>query len=422
VSAVRPSAKGRVPAPGAGGRGEPAQPKIAADALARRLAGLEPIGLSGAGTTRLAWTEEDAAAGAWFDAQAAGLGLRSVRDPAGSRWALPPGDGPWWAVGSHLDSVREGGRFDGALGVAAGFEIARACSRPLAVIAFADEEGARFNTPTFGSRALAGRLAIDEVLTRADEHGTTVREAIAAAGVDPGGIGEAPAWRAKLRGFAELHIDQSRDLARAGAAAGVVSALAARMRLRLDFHGAADHAGTTPVAERRDALAAAARAIVAAQELAAARGVVCTASRMLVEPNAFTTIPSHVRLWLDGRAGETAAVDGWRDAVADACDALAQQTRVGIDQALASRSEGARFDVGVNAAVARAAGRAGVPLPEVVCFAGHDAGWVALDRPAAMVLVRNASGISHAPGEHVSLDDAAQAASLLAGALEELAA
>lgn len=398
-----------------------AQP-ITAEALARRMAELEPIGLSAAGTTRLAWSAEDAAAGAWFDAQAASLGLRSVRDPAGNRWALPAGDGPWWAVGSHLDSVRDGGRFDGALGVAAGFEIARACSRPLAVIAFADEEGARFNTPTFGSRALAGKLAVADVLARADEHGTTVREAMAADGVDPDRIGDAPSWRAKLRGFVELHIDQSRDLARAGAAAGVVSALASRMRLQLDFHGRADHAGTTPVAERRDALAAAARAIVAAQELAAARGVVCTASRMLVEPNAFTTIPSHVRLWLDGRAGEMAAVDGWRDAVTAACAALAHETRVGIDQALASRSEGARFDAEVNAAVGRAAARAGVPLPELVCFAGHDAGWVALDRPAAMVFVRNATGVSHAPDEHVWFDDAALAASLTAGALEELAA
>ena len=130
---------------------------IEAGELEALLADLVPIGLDETGaTTRLAWTGEDEQAAAWFARRAEAIGRRLERDPAGNLWACPDAPPPWWAVGSHLDSVRAGGRFDGALGVAAGFAVAERL--PVAVISFADEEGARFNTPTFGSRALVGRL------------------------------------------------------------------------------------------------------------------------------------------------------------------------------------------------------------------------------------------------------------------------
>ena len=127
------------------------------------------------------------------------------------------------------------------------------------MIAFADEEGARFNTPTFGSRALTGRLDVADVLARRDDDGVALADAMRAAGADPDGLAGAPDWLPRLRGFLELHIDQTRDLERLGAPAGAVRALASRMRLALAFTGRADHAGTTRRDERRDALAAAAR-------------------------------------------------------------------------------------------------------------------------------------------------------------------
>src|SRR5262249_18478394 len=167
------------------------------------------------------------------------------RDAAGNRWATPRGsDGPWWAVGSHTDSVRDGGAYDGALGVAAAFAIAAASDAPLAVISFQDEEGARFNTPTFGSRALTGALP-DRVLDRNDDDNVTPADAMRAAGVDPDGLHSATDGLRKLRGFLELHIDQSTDLAERGVPYGVVSSLAARLRVRATLHGVADHAGTT---------------------------------------------------------------------------------------------------------------------------------------------------------------------------------
>jgi N-carbamoyl-L-amino-acid hydrolase len=397
---------------------------IAADALERRLAGLTPIGLSDRGTNRLAWTGEDAAAGRWFADQAADVGLTAERDPAGNLWARPEGDGPWWGVGSHLDSVRDGGRFDGALGVAAGFEIAAQSSRPVAVVSFADEEGARFNTPTFGSRALVGRLDVDDVVARRDDEGVALADAMRSAGVDPAELASAPSWLARLRGFLELHIDQTTDVFDAGAAAGVVRSLASRLRLRVDFTGQADHAGTTRRGARRDALATAARLIVVGDDLAGGRAeVVTTASRILVSPNALTTVPSHVRLWLDARAPRPEDVDSWQERLSAAAAELSERSGVGIETGVASRSEGIVFDDGVRAALGSAAQRlgGGAPAPEVTCFAGHDAGVIGERLPTGMVLVRNPTGVSHSPHEQVGLDDAAVAATVVLEALEELA-
>jgi beta-ureidopropionase / N-carbamoyl-L-amino-acid hydrolase len=376
---------------------------IDAGELRDRLAGLEPIGLDDEGTTRLAWTPELAAAEEWFREQARAAGLHVERDPAGSLWAVPDGAGPWWATGSHLDSVRRGGRYDGALGVAAGFAVAERLPA-VAVIAFADEEGARFNTPTFGSRALAGRLDL-AVLDRVDDGGVSLRDAMRAFGVDPSRVGDAVGWLERLRGFLELHIDQTKDLASLGAAAGAVRSLAARMRLALRFVGRADHAGTTRRSERRDALAAAARVIVAADELAGDDpDFLVTASRILVEPNAFTTVPARVRLWIDARTPDGEQLSAWRSAVAAAASEASVET--------ASHSDAVEFDRAVRAAFGA--------LPELVCFAGHDAGILAPRIPAGMVFVRNATGISHSPEERVELEDAAIAAEALRGALERL--
>ena len=381
---------------------------IAAAELRDRLAGLDGIGIREDGVWRMAWTEELAAAEAWFREQAAAAGLRVARDPAGSLWALPGGDGPWWATGSHLDSVRAGGRFDGPLGVAAGFAVAERVPG-VAVLAFADEEGARFNTPTFGSRALVGRLDVADAGARRADDGVALGEAMRDFGADPDGLAGAPSWLARLRGFVELHIDQTRDLERLGAPAGAVTGLASRLRLALELRGRADHAGTTRRHERADALAAAARLIVAADELAGDDpDFLVTASRILVEPNAFTTVPAHVRLWIDARTPDPARLDAWRAALAERAAAAA----VGVELAVASQSEGVAFDPAVRAALGE--------LPELVCYAGHDAGILAERIPAGMVFVRNATGISHSPDEHVELEDAAVAASALLRALEAL--
>jgi beta-ureidopropionase / N-carbamoyl-L-amino-acid hydrolase len=408
---------------------------IEAADLAERLEALMPIGRGPRGTTRLAWTEEDAAAGDWFRQQAEGAGLRVERDPAGNLWAMPDAPPPWWAMGSHLDSVREGGSFDGALGVAAGFEVAArlpkrgagaagavagagaaaadagAAAPPIAVISFADEEGARFNTPTFGSRALTGTLDLG-VLDRVDRDGVRLADAMRAAGVDPDGIAAAPDWLPRLRGFVELHIDQTAELERAGVPAGVVRGLASRLRLRAEIEGRADHAGTTPPADRRDALAAAAHLIVAALDRSG-DGLVATASRIEVEPNALTTVPARASVWLDARAPDAARVEAWRAEVED--------LDVGLPVTFSSesRSPGCEFDARLRSRLVTLSEELGARAPEVDCYAGHDAGLLAARLPAAMVLVRNETGVSHSPAERVELEDAAFGAELALRLLEE---
>ncbi|HZH24207.1 MAG TPA: M20/M25/M40 family metallo-hydrolase, partial [Solirubrobacteraceae bacterium] len=203
-------------------------------------------------------------------------------------------------------------------------------------------------------------------------------------------------------------------LERLGAPAGAVRALASRMRLALTFAGRADHAGTTRRAERRDALAAAARVIVSADELVDGDpDFLVTAARMLVEPNAFTTVPSGVRLWIDGRTPDPERLTGWRDALEAAAADLAARSGVEIELATASHTEGVTFDRAVLDAIGE--------LPRLVCFAGHDAGILAQCLPAGMVFVRNATGVSHAPEEHVELEDAAVAATVVQRALARLA-
>jgi beta-ureidopropionase / N-carbamoyl-L-amino-acid hydrolase len=402
---------------------------ITSEGLATRLDGMVEIGIRPDGVWRLAWTEEDAAARSWFAEQAAGTGLRVERDPAGNLWACPDAEAPWWAVGSHLDSVRGGGRFDGPLGVACGFELAADASGPVAVVSLADEEGARFNTPTFGSKALAGRLDLPAVLERFDDDGVSLREAMAAAGVDPDGVALAPGWVQKLAGFLEIHIDQTTELARAAEPVGVVISLAARTRLEVVLRGRADHAGTTPRSERRDALAAAARLIVGAEDLASDPSsldgdhgpLTVTASRIIAKPNAPTTIAAEVRLWIDARAPSFATIDAWRACLEPLVVDLQERSRVEIHVTVASRSDPREFSGELRAALLRASEEVlGHVAPELVCFAGHDAGVLAERVPTAMLLVRNPTGISHSPEESVSLDDAAIGARVVERALELL--
>jgi beta-ureidopropionase / N-carbamoyl-L-amino-acid hydrolase len=282
--------------------------------------------------------------------------------------------------------VRAGGRYDGALGVCAAFAIAE--HAPIAVVAFADEEGARFNTPTFGSRALTGALD-PAVLERRDDDGVRLADAMREAGVDPSGIARTPQWLRRLRGFLELHVDQTPDLERFA----VVRELAARVRVQADFDGRADHTGTTRRHERSDALLHAAAFIIAADQRAS-EDMVVTASRMLVEPNALTTIAAHVRLWLDARSESPQALAAWLERLPDDAELT-----------IASRSDGVTFDAGLRAQLGDPDG--------VVCFAGHDAGILAERMPAAMVLTRNPSGVSHSREETADLDDAAAGANAI---------
>src|SRR5687768_7752760 len=243
-------------------------------------ADLAPIGRDAAtgGYRRYAWTGADATLREWFRGEAGQRGLDVVPDRAGNLWAWhgdPDADGPGLVLGSHLDSVPDGGAFDGPLGVLSAFAALDQLrdrgwtpGRPVAVACFADEEGARFGVACAGSRLLTGALDPDRARALTDDGGTTMAEAMAAAGHDPAALGRDDETLRRVGTFLELHVEQGRRLVDEGTAIGVASSIWPHGRWRLDLRGRADHAGTTRLADRDDPMLALAAVIQEARAAA----------------------------------------------------------------------------------------------------------------------------------------------------------
>lgn len=391
-------------------------PAVSRERFLRWFAELADIGRTDTGWNRVAWTPLEVEAQEWFRGAAGSIGLEVRKDGAGNMWAVTPGagDGPYVCAGSHVDTQPDGGAYDGALGVVCALEAVAAIlesgeprSRPLAVISFVDEEGARFRNSCFGSLAVTGRLDIDAVLGAMGDapriHGVTRDSLLASRAELP-----------MIASFLEVHVEQGKALIDRGQALGVADVLAPRSRYRAVFEGESNHAGTTPMAGRRDALVEAARFVLAADEAARARpDAVATVGRIEVSPGSTNSIPGRVACTLDTRALAIETVDDL------AADLRARFPDADITQE--SRNTGARFDPGLRAAVHAAAKEANVPAGDLPSFAGHDAGILAPHLPAAMIFVRNPTGASHTPAESASDDDCVAAAQVLAGALAQLA-
>jgi len=390
-------------------------PAVSRERFLGWFAELAEIGRTPSGWNRVAWTPLEVEAQKWFRRTAEGLGLEVRRDGTGSLWAVTPdaGDGPWVCAGSHLDTQPEGGAYDGALGVCCALEAVATVleaggprRRPLAVTAFVDEEGARFRTPCFASMAIVGDLDVDHVLE-------VMGDAPAIHGVTRESLLEGRAQLDHVGCFLEVHVEQGKALVDRGLALGIADVLAPRQRWRAVFEGESNHAGTTPMAGRRDALVQAARFVLAVDEAARARpGAVGTVGRVEVAPGSTHSIPGRVACSLDIRASGRDVLD---DLMADLRgrfpDAVISQE---------SGNSGAAFDPGLRAALLAAAQAEGISAGDLPSYAGHDAGILAPHVPAAMVFVRNPTGISHAPGEGASDDDCVAAAQVLAGALHAL--
>lgn len=392
-------------------------------ALYRRLHGeLAEIGRTERGWNRLAWGPGEEEARGWFRETAGALGLVVVQDPAGSLWATEPGceAGPWDCVGSHVDTVGDGGAFDGALGVVAGFTAVAAVHRsgratplPLAVGCMVDEEGPRFSAAIYGSRALTGEWDVDELVTRQDRDGTTLGEVAALRGVTAETLRAAPGFLPRVASWIEVHIEQGRRLVDLPAALGIGTALAPRERWIGVLEGAADHAGTTPMAGRRDALVGAARIVLTAHEHASAElGAVATVGRIEARPGSTNVIPGEAVISLDVRARDLPQLGR-------VSDAIRGTPLAGIELAwsLAASDPGSVFDDALRGRLAAAAGAEGVSAADLAAYAGHDAGVLARRLPAAMLFVRNPTGISHNPAEHADESDCLAACAVLARAL-----
>lgn len=435
--------------PGAGGQDElPVGPSFAEAVEVGEASGypdlwssLLPIGLDRgtSGYRRFAWTAADLACREWFATQAADLGLRVETDRNGNQWAWwepeaepaadsggepEAGPAPALAVGSHLDSVPDGGAFDGPLGVICAFAAVRLLrgqgwspGRPVVVANFADEEGARFGVACAGSRLLAGQLDPDKARALRDADGITLAAAMAGAGRDPDLLGPDPQRLGRIGAFVELHIEQGRALVDRDAPLGLASAIWPHGRWRFDFTGEANHAGTTRLADRRDPMLTYAHTVLAARAAADRAGALATFGRLRVDPNGTNAVPSRVQAWLDSRAPSEQALDL---VLAGVCaDARERAARDGTEVRVVNESLSpvVEFDPPLRDRLGRSLGR----VPVLATGAGHDAGILAHSIPTAMMFVRNPTGLSHAPGEHARTADCLAAVPALARVIADLA-
>jgi beta-ureidopropionase / N-carbamoyl-L-amino-acid hydrolase len=384
------------------------------------------------GYRRYSWTENDAACRGWFARTATGLGLRTDYDRNGNLWAWwgQPGRGAGSAVatGSHLDSVPDGGAFDGPLGIVSAFAaIARLQAagfrpdRPIGVAAFTEEEGGRFGVACLGSRLLTG--AIDPAAARElrDGDGVRLADAMLAAGRDPALLGPDDELLAQLGCYVELHVEQGSALDGLGAAVGVAEGIWPHGRWRFDFAGRPDHAGTTRLADRRDPMLPYAATVLAARTAAAAHGALATFGKVTAEPGAANAISAAVRAWLDARAPAEAVLERLVSDIQAAAAAAAAEHGVGFGQRRESFTALVEFSPALRDRLGRVLAAAGITAPALPTGAGHDAGVLAARIPAAMLFVRNPTGVSHSPAEHAELADCEAGVDALAAVLADLA-
>jgi allantoate deiminase len=429
----------------------PVDPAIAAR-LHARVAELGTISEEPGRLTRSFFSEAMTRVHARFAEWAAAAGLTFAVDPADNlrlRWyspgvaapaplanasdsaaasAAPSAPRPLLVIGSHLDTVRDAGRYDGPLGVLTGLACveqlqAWGAAPPfdLEIVGFSDEEGLRFQTAYLGSAYYAGVFP-EAWLTLRDAAGLSLGEVLSSRGQAAADLLARQAPPAGLLGYLELHIEQGPQLAAEACAVGVVSAIAAQTRARLVFTGRAGHAGTTPMALRQDALCAAAEAVLAIEAQARATpGLRATVGQLAVQPGASNVIPAGAVLTLDIRHAEDATL---ADAVARLRSATAGLAAArGVDLVWEFLQQGGAvlmdpvFTEHLRAAAAARQGAA----PVLVSGAGHDAAVLGRVCPVAMLFVRNRDGLSHHPDEYVEPADAELGLAILADAVVRLA-
>jgi beta-ureidopropionase / N-carbamoyl-L-amino-acid hydrolase len=379
---------------------------------------LAPVGRerSTGGYRRFAWTPADGTLREWFAGEAAARGLDLVTDRAGNQWAWwgdPDTSGPGVVVGSHLDSVPDGGAFDGPLGVVSALltiDALRAAgirpARPVGVVNFGDEEGARFGIACAGSRMVTGALARDRALGLRDGDGTSMAAAMSAAGFDPAHVGRDEETLGRVGCFVELHVEQGRGLIDLGRPVAVGTGIWPHGRWRMEFAGEANHAGTTRLEDRHDPMLDYAAAVLQARQLASQYGIVATCGKVAVEPNGVNAIPSRVRGWLDARGAD-----------ADAVRALVAELSGGRDVIEESWTPATPLDPALSDRCAAVLDDA----PRLASGAGHDAGILAeAGVPTAMLFVRNPTGVSHSPAEFAERDDCLRGVDALTAVVTDL--
>lgn len=336
-------------------------------------------------------------------------------------------DGKILLLGSHLDTVRDAGKFDGPLGVL----VALACVQHLhetktrlpfavEVVGFADEEGVRYQSTYLGSRALAGTFNAED-LKRVDARGITMAEAIREFGGNPDGLASAKVDASRLLGYAEVHIEQGPVLEKKNLAVGVVSAIAGQTRARISFVGEAGHAGTVPMNLRKDALCAAAEFVLAVEALGQNRGgLVATVGEIAALPGATNVIPGEAKLSLDLRHPDDAVREQAAAELQKRAEEIAAERGVTVKWETSHQNRAVICDRRLTTVMENAVKRHQPEAPLLASGAGHDAAALAAICPVTMLFVRCKGGISHNPAESATEADVGVAIGVMKDFLKQL--
>jgi beta-ureidopropionase / N-carbamoyl-L-amino-acid hydrolase len=382
------------------------------------------------GVSRVAYSDADVAARAWLLDEIKTAGLSPRIDPAGNIFARWPASssasptGPPILFGSHIDSVPTGGNFDGDLGTLAALEVIQACQQagitprhPLELVVWAHEESTAFGRGTAASRIVAGDLRAGDL----DQMWNGLRRAdgIRRLGGAPDRIEDAVRKPGAWHAYFELHIEQGGTLEIARTPIGIVEGIVAIHRYAAIVSGFANHAGTTPMGERRDAMLAASRLVIAVNAVVTARSGrhVGTVGHLEVTPNSPNVIPGRVTLSIELRDLSETTLHTLADEIRQRANSIARDTRTEIEMTLASRNPPAMANPGMQRAIARAAERAGHQAMRLPSGAGHDAQMVAALCPMGMIFVPSLGGISHSPLERTTWEDCARGAAVLLDAV-----
>lgn len=380
--------------------------------------GRDPAG----GISRLGFSPAANLARRHLASQASDAGLASRVDQAGNVFLYRPGrafpaEDPVLLMGSHLDTVPRGGKLDGGYGLIAAIEVLRVIAEneldlpyePV-VVAFANEEGALFPQPFWGSKAMIGQL--DDPEHAVDRYGNSIRGPLAEAGGELARIDQAR-WRpASIAALLELHIEQGPVLEHAGIPIGVVTGMVGRTIIDIEVQGSQNHAGTTPMNRRADALTTAAKLVLAVEDLASRHRLcaVSTVGVLQVSPGQTNVVPGRVALTAEFRDADRARLRQAETAVYAEVGRLARTPGIGVTARTTMRSEPVRTAPWLQQAVADTADMLGLPYLRLPSGAGHDAQILAAIAPVGMIFVPSRDGVSHAPEEHT------EAHQLVAGA------
>lgn len=408
--------------------------KQSRDRIQATLDAFNSIGDTGEGMQRLAFTEEDNQVQRMFVEFCKQAGMDVKRDQIGNIIARREGvikDAPAVAIGSHLDTVYNAGKFDGTAGIVVGLELIHRLNEkdmttlyPIELICFVAEESARFGMSTIGSKAMAGKLSMKAMEKSIDSKGISLLEAVKSNGADISSLHLAKRKKSELRGFIELHIEQGLELEQSNKKIGIATAIAAPTRLHVEVKGRAAHSGSTSMEYRKDALVAAAHLVLAIEEEAIKEKrykTVATVGVFDVYPGAMNVVPGKVSFKVDIRGQDIGSKQRIIDQLQKHIESLEEQEGIFTTTEVLSDEKPIILDADMQKVLKQACNTLAIESLALMSGAGHDAMNMALICPTALVFIPSYKGISHHPEEFTSLTDMVLGADVLEEAVLQLA-